>query len=532
MASPLLRLPLDLATFRELREEGYLYVDKTQHAYKLLTTGRKFFLSRPRRFGKSLFVSTLYDILQGNRDLFKGLWIDSSDYQWRPHGVIVFNFSSFKIQNETDLEKAIKNLLDKTARFYELNIVAPEEDPTLYLHYVVEALHKRFNRIAVLIDEYDHPILQDLHNHENARKIRKVLQQFFAAIKSLDNLIKFVFVTGVSSFTKATLFSGMNDLRIISLEEPYADICGYTDAEIDLYFTDYIKAWADKKNMPYTEQRELIKQWYNGYRFSSLSTTVYSPFSAMYAMERQKIENFWFSTATPTFLVEELKRQQREEPATFEKLVQDEPVELSHGSLSAFDIGATPLPALMFQTGYLTISEYNTTTNSYSLSYPNREVEQSLKLYLLSIITEANSNYTETRSFALSAALARQDVPAAIDIIETIFEHVPYHIHGKDEKYYHAALQMAFTLAGLAAYSEVATSRGRADLIIDMTNVTYVIEVKFKESAAQALAQIEERKYYKRYLPNKKPIILLGISFTRENSEFNIDYKYHVIAAK
>ena len=525
------RLPLDIATFKVLREENYLYVDKTQHAYNLITGGRRFFLSRPRRFGKSLFVSMLQEVLVGSRDLFKELWIDQSDYSWLPHGVIALDLSSLDVTTPHELTLGIADRLDEIVQTYDLGVVLDRVSAGLDLRKVVVALHRRFGRVAILIDEYDSLVLRSLNNQEKAEQMRDALHRFFSAIKGLDAYINFVFITGVSSFAKAGIFSGMNNLQILTLQESCVDICGYTDAEVDTCLSTYIQAWADKIPVSFAEQRQKIKDWYNGYRFSSTATTVYNPFSLMYALDRQKLENFWFSSGTPKFLVGELKKKQQDNPELFNAIVEGNPIEASQSSLGVFDIGLTPIPALMFQTGYLTIVGYNERRNSYQLGYPNYEVQQALQLYLLSIITTLDNEATESMATKLIIALEKKDISSAIQVIKQLFSHVPYQLYGTQEKHYHAILQMIFTVAGLASHAEFSTSHGRIDMVVDLSSIIYVIEVKLNESAAKALDQIEERKYYERFLHKNKTIMLLGIAFKRDAGSFDIEYEERELAS-
>lgn len=485
------RLPLDIATFRMLREENYLYVDKTKHAYNLITGGRRFFLSRPRRFGKSLLVSMLKEVLLGNRKLFQGLWIDTSDYGWMPHGVISLDLSSLDVTTPQELTLGIADRLEVIVRTYSLNIVLDRVRAGLDLHKVVVALYERFGRVAVLIDEYDSLVLRSLHDKERAKAMRDALHSFFSAIKGLDEYINFVFITGVSSFAKAGIFSGMNNLQLITTDESYADICGYTDSEVDTYLSPYIEMWAQKASVPFNEQRKQIKDWYNGYRFSSSTSAVYNPFSVMYALHRQQLGNFWFASGTPTFLVDELKKKRRDEPETFNTIVQGEAIEVSQDSLGVFDVGLTPLPALMFQTGYLTIIDYDKAQKSYRLGFPNHEVHQALQLYLLSIVTNLNTETTESTAFKLSSALNKKDIESAIQTIKLFFAHVPYQLHELKEKYYHALLQMMFTVAGIAAQSEFSTNYGRIDIVVELASIIYIIEVKLNKPATEALEQIE-----------------------------------------
>jgi len=371
--SNLQKLPLGLSSFAKIRQEGCLYVDKTEYAYNLITKGYRYFLARPRRFGKSLFVSTLQEILSGEKDLFNNLWIADSDYTWKPHGVIALDFSRLGIKDVDTLINGLLYALSRIARDYELTDPIHPTSPELALSDVVIALHRRFGKVAILIDEYDNPILNLLHEQENAKKIRDSLKYFFAAIKGLDEYVNFVFITGVSSFTRAGLFSGINNLQIITLNDNFSSICGYTDAEIDYYFSSYIQAWADNNKSSYEELRTQIKNWYNGYHFGVNIIPVYNPFSFMHAINIQNFKNFWVQSGTPSFLIEEFKKEYTQQGIA---MLSPEKIKTTENILQAFDVGAIPLPALMFQTGYLTITGYDSNNHLYSLGYPNHELKE------------------------------------------------------------------------------------------------------------------------------------------------------------
>ncbi len=291
----LYKLPLDLSTFAKLRSLNYVYVDKTEYMYNMITGGHRFFLARPRRFGKSLLVSTLKEILTGNKALFNGLWIEKSDYTWQEHGLITLDLSAWGIDSAQKLKSGLLDALTEVADAYKLDIKTNETEPESLLRRIVKALYQRFGRVAILIDEYDSPLLRSLKNPDSAQIIRDGLCQFFTAIKGLDAEVDFVFITGVSSFTKAGLFSGINNLQILTLNEKYSGICGYTDEEVNHYFTAHIDAWAQKDHIPYTELRQQIKMWYNGYHFDYNVPSVYNPFSLMNALHEQSFENFGLS---------------------------------------------------------------------------------------------------------------------------------------------------------------------------------------------------------------------------------------------
>jgi Predicted AAA-ATPase/PD-(D/E)XK nuclease superfamily len=510
------RLPVDISTFSELRRSGYVYVDKTEYAYKMITGGRRFFLSRPRRFGKSLLVSTLKEILTAqNKQLFDDLWINKSDYHWQEYGIINLDFSKLSIATLDNLENGLQHTLIKIAEFYAIDVNISNYSITL-LDDLVDALYKKFGRVAILVDEYDSPILKTLHDEELAKKVRDKIQQFFTTIKGLDEQIQFVFITGVSSFAKAGLFSGINNLQILTLNKQFAEICGYTDQEVDQYFTEHMHTWAKQEDIPYEKLRQQIKTWYNGYHFGNRVTAVYNPFSIMNALHIQEFKNFWFQSGTPTFLVEILKKE----------CVQFDPekLETTENALGIFNVGNIPLIPLMFQSGYLTIVDYDPEIEIYKLDYPNLEVKKSFQKYLLEVFAHINPTQAELLSAKLKAAFSKTDIEEAITLIKQLFAHIPYQIHSKEEKFYHALLTMICVSAGIKAQSEYSVSHGRIDLILDLPKLLYVIEIKFNKPAEAALEQIEERRYYERFIIEKKPIILLGLAFKREPHNFDITY--------
>jgi hypothetical protein len=513
------KLPLGLSTLSKIREEGCLYVDKTEAAYNLITKGYRYFLSRPRRFGKSLFVSTLDEILRGNKELFKDLWIAQSNYTWREHGIISLDLSTIKADSAKNLEAGICLLLNEIATLYKLNIEIGTNKIDAALRSVVLALHARFGRVAFLIDEYDSPIFKSLHDHEHAHNIRRALHDFFAGIKGLDAYVNFVFITGVSAFAKAGLFSGMNNLDIITLQKEYASICGYTDDELDQYFTEYMHAWSVKENTPYLELRAKVKDWYNGYHFGADTPSVYNPFSTMNAFKQQEFENFWFETATPRFLIDELSKEYRKKDL---HIFDAEHFQISKGSLGSFEIGTTPVETLMFQTGYLTITSYDKETSLYTLGYPNAEVRAATQRHIFGLLTHIDVTSVEQIASLLRKAFRQKNIDEIVSLLKQLFVKVPYQLHAKDENFYHVVLQTLLDAIGLRPTSEHSISHGRLDMVLEVPACIYIIEFKLNKSADAALAQIKDRKYYEAFLNHKKPILLLGIAFQRTAKKFEI----------
>jgi len=522
MKTPTLqRLPLGRSSFSAIRTAGYLYVDKTEYAYNLITQGDRYFLSRPRRFGKSLLVSTLQEILEANKPLFKDLWIEKSDYHWHKHGVITLDFSKIEASSVHDLRIRLCELLQIVANNYQLELTLDPQKPATALETLVQALHNKFQHVAVLIDEYDNPILQVLNDLNQAHEIVNSMRSFFATIKSLDKYINFVFITGVSSFAKAGIFSGMNNLKTITLDKQYATICGYIDQEIDHYFAQHIQTWADKENISYDDLRSQIKNWYNGYHFGADVNPVYNPFSFMSALDIQEFKNFWFTTGTPTFLIKELEKEYRTPEL---KMFDLKDFETAEDDLGVAEIGETPLAALMFQTGYLTITEFDQARKLLILGYPNHEVSTATQKRLLGMYTRMQ--IAETSRFAANIlyALKQKDIPEIIELIKSIFVRVTYHEHLKDEAFYHGLLQVLFGAAGINASSQIATSHGRIDMVLELPALIYIIEIKLNATAEKALKQIEEQQYYEALRYKNKPIVLLGLNFNRKPKKFDITY--------
>lgn len=517
------KLPVDISDFSTLRNEDYLYVDKTEYAYNLVTRGKRYFLSRPRRFGKTLFVSMLKELLSGNRELFQGLWVETSDYSWQKYAVVHLDLSSLETMTLGSFRETLCRKLRKIAKAYKISLT-PSTSPNALLDELVSSLHEVYGQVAVLIDEYDGPILRVLHSKQ-VETIHTSLQEFFAAVKSLEPYISFVFLTGISSFAKASVFSGLNNLQTITLDKQWAGICGYTEQELDSYFVSSITAWAHERNIPYVQLRQKIKDHYNGYRFSEAPITVYNPFSLTNALYKQNLENFWMQSGAPTFLIKELKLKKREDFNAFNSAtINPESLMLSRDYLGIFDVGHVPLATLMFQTGYLTIIGYDPKDDKYQLGYPNSEVAIVLHQQLLIILTNLNPSDTEDAIHKLKSSFQSQNIEAVLEALHELFARIPYQLHAKQEKYYHALLQMACIVAGLPTHAEYSTSNGRIDMVVTLPDAIYVIEVKFNVSANKALAQIEERKYYQGFMEKGKKMILLGLAFKRKPKKFDIQY--------
>ncbi len=509
----MLALPFSLQSFSKLRNLNCLYVDKTKYAYELIIQEQSFFLSRPRRFGKSLFLSTLKEILLGKRELFKDLWIATTDYKWPVYGVIHLDFSCVDSTDATTAKASICQSLANIAFEYGLSISLSASSPNDALNTLTRALFAKFNRVAILIDEYDHAILSTLHS-EQLSEVLKVVQSFFSTVKSLGDYVYFLFITGVSSFAKAGLFSGMSHPEDLSNMPGFACVCGYTEEEIDKYFIPYLEKMAEERKEDLIDLRIELKNLYNGYNFAENMPAVYNPFSFIKALRGEKLGNFWFDSGTPSFLVEILKREYAKKNLN---IFHVEEFRISDMEPKYFDVNAISLPALMLQTGYLTIKSF--AEGSYKLGFPNLEVQAALQRHMMGILL--NLDLSEISNFAsdLAIALIREDVEKVISLLKNLVSQVPAKLHIPREKFYHALLIVTFQACGVKTLAEHLTADGSIDLVLELPKLFYVIEIKFNKSAKSALKQIEEKEYYQPYLQRGKAIRLLGISFMRKTQK-------------
>jgi hypothetical protein len=505
------KLPIDVSAFNVMIENNYLYSDKTEIIHDLITGGRFYFLSRPRRFGKSLLLSTLQEIFIGNKKLFKDLWIGKhARYEWPTHPVIYLNFSQFSIKDPERFVTSLCWKLDSIGKEYGLDL-SDAPFPELKIQKLVETLFKE-NNVVILIDEYDYPLINNLDSLKIASEIRKELKNFFSAIKSLDAYLRAIFITGVTKFSKTSIFSGLNNLDDVTTDPRAATLLGYTHAEVEEYFDLFIKKQSKIKKIPENEIKKDLKEWYNGYRFSDAQIRVYNPFSILYYFKKQKLENYWFASGTPGFLIELLKNQ-------YQDLEDLDKAQLTSTSLGIFDIESLPLITVLFQMGYLTINAYDPHKNKYTLMYPNAEVRESFKKYLLAAYSQERIPTIEKSLSELGQALEKHNVDSFCTILQGLLAQIPYQLHIPQERYYHSLFQLICSLLDIEAQSEISTDKGRIDLVIITKKDIYIFEIKLEAGSSAALHQIEERRYYELFLSKKKKITLIGLSFSRKKSK-------------
>ena len=516
------KLPIGIQTFSKLIEQDLLYIDKTEQIYNLIQAHSYYFLSRPRRFGKSLLISTLKELFLGNKKLFKNLWIGSSDYDWQEYPVIHVDFGSIAHKNGEELDRALLEFFDDLALKNSIPIVSNTFSGKL--KNIVSILSKK-NRVVILIDEYDKPILDNLSDPLEAQAQQRILRSFYDTIKSLDEYLHAVFITGVSKCAKTSIFSGMNNLIDLTLSPKASLLLGYTEEEIKKYFTPYLQLGADNHKSSLERELENIKKWYNGYRFSESEKRVYNPFSVLYYSDTFQLRNYWFISGTPTFLIQYIKDQYKE----IENIAS---CALTSSELGTFSLDDIPLVPLLFQTGYLTISDYDPLDDSYTLDFPNYEVELSSKQLIVSTLSYTQHSNMNTFCKQLIAALRIKDIAQFCTLLKILFAHIPYTLHIQKESYYHSLFQFLLSLLSLESQSELLTNKGRIDSVIILKEYIYIFELKLNMSSQKALDQIITKKYYERFKNQEKEIVLVGLSFITTGTVFDIEYALQEIIQK
>jgi len=504
------KLPIGISDFKELIINNYIYVDKTRYIYELLSSSKYIFLSRPRRFGKSLLLSTIRYLYEGKRELFKRLYIEDK-WNWeQKYPVIRINFA-VDIKTLSEIYEIIRNEVRLNYKRMEIEKEKEENHVGLMLQNLLIEVSERYKKqVVVLIDEYDKPILDVIEDKKEAEEVRRILKEFYSVLKGLDEYIKFVLVTGVSKFAKVSLFSGLNQLKDISLDRRYGNICGYTQEELENYFKEYLEG----------VNIEEIKEWYNGYNF--LSNKVYNPFDVLLYLDKKEIRNYWYETGRTEFLFKIIKQKNFDLPYLYRRYYTEE-------ILEKFDIEYISIEALMFQTGYLTIKEIEKigAREVYTLDYPNREVREAFNNELLFYITR---DYKQYITKPLELALIKENLEEIRKQVEVFINTISYEVL-KNEYVYAAAIYGLIYATGYSVIIEDNTSKGRIDLTVVVNKkIVYIMEFKVLENEKErgkALKQIKEKEYFKKYL-NYEKIYLVGIEFDKINKNL-VNFEYEVI---
>jgi Predicted AAA-ATPase/PD-(D/E)XK nuclease superfamily len=497
-------LPIGIQTLTEIRERNCVYVDKTQLVYQLVTTGKYYFLSRPRRFGKSLLVSTLKEIFQGNKTVFEGLWIEPHRDWSKTNPIIHISFDSVDYQG-LGLNKAIIKVLHDCAKTHKVKITAK----TLKSSFseLIEALHQAYGKVVILIDEYDKPILDFLETDriEQAKANRDVLRDFYSVVKNADAQLELVFITGISKFSKVSIFSHLNNLSDITLHPKYAALTGYTQQELEFYFDHHIQQCIESLGIDKETLLKEMKIWYNGFSWDG-KTTVYNPFGTLNFLDVQLFKNFWFATGSPRFLIEQMR----------EKVIYNvEKSVVNNVVLDKYDIDNLQLIPLLFQSGYLTVKESDSLTGDMVLDYPNKEVRESMYQHLIDDLSR-NQNRTHTGRTVqdLSKAFMTRDLAQVQRVINSILTDLPLETFEKtSEGLYHGLVHLIFSYLGVFMVSEVHSAVGRADAVVETPSDIFIFEFKFNKTAQAGIDQIHKNNYAAKYQASGKIITGIGVNF-------------------
>ncbi len=515
-------LPIGQDSFENLMQDNGIYVDKTPCIHQMLSgSGRTFFLSRPRRFGKSLLLSTIKAFFEGKRELFKGLYIEDK-IDWETYPVIKLDMTK-SADSPVILKRGLANLLKTIITFHQLDVVYDEESPSSMLEQLIALLYlKTGKQVVVLVDEYDKPILDAIHDVKRAEEIRAVLQTFYGALKASSSYLKFLMVSGITKISQTSIFSGFNNPNDISFDGPFAGICGYTQTELENSFADYIENLAGRKKTSGAEVLADIKQWYNGYSWDG-QTFVYNPYSVLLLFEKGLYKPFWYSTGTPTFLLKLLNTG-----SNLETVLKDS-ISVSNTFTEGQTIGKLNSIGLLFQSGYLTIKSFDEEEGSYALQIPNEEVRRAISELILTDLYGDNISNLHELSRNIRLAFSEGDTVFAVENLDILLANTTYNTHtaNQNESHYQALFQLAMILSNIDHRGESLHGGGRTDAVLRFEKHVYAVEIKYAATdqdypvvLASAMTQIKEKAYHKPYLNQGKTVHLLALAFTKGGLAF------------
>ena len=509
MMAPTRKFPIGIQDFEKIRTGNYLYIDKTEQIYRLATEGSYYFLSRPRRFGKSLLITTLKALFLGKRELFKGLAIDGKDdWDWAVHPVLHLDLNT----NKYDQAEVLEYKLDESLNVWESEYGCPRPDLPFGMRFekVIEQAYKQTGqRVVILVDEYDKPMLQAIGNPELQEEYRGTLKAFYGALKSMDGCIKFAMLTGVTKFGKVSVFSDLNNLLDISLSREYYDVCGITEEELLTNFKEEIDTLAEQNGMTREECITHLRKMYDGYHFEETAPGVYNPFSLLNTFKSNKFGSYWFETGTPTYLVTLLRESDY-------NLNQMAHVDVTADVLNSIDPGsANPIPVI-YQSGYLTIKGYDTRFKEYHLGFPNEEVEEGFVKFLAPFYTsrERSRSAFDIRNFIKDVETGNPE--QFLLRLKTLFASAPYESKMDSENNYQNIVWVVFKMMGFYSHTEYHTSDGRIDLLVETPLYRYVMEFKLDGTAEEALQQIHDKDYPLQFSLDDKQTWLIGVNFSHD----------------
>ena len=501
--------PIGIQDFEKIRKDGFVYVDKTDLVYKMAKKGGYYFLSRPRRFGKSLLVSTMEAYFSGKKELFDGLAISELEIDWINYPVLRIDLSGEDYSQSGSLGVVLSRQLKRWEDLYGLTDIA--DTPSARFKEVIDAAYtKTGNQVVILIDEYDKPIVDNLGDETLSDSFRKQLQGFYSVMKAKDAYIKFGFLTGVTKIGKLSVFSGLNNLKDISMDARYTDICGISEKDLKKYFAESVKELAEANDLTIKETYNQLAEMYDGYHFRQSSVGIYNPFSVLNTFDSGEFKEYWFETGTPTFLVKVMKDTDYDVTR-----LSDE--EIDAPSLMDVDtVYHNPIP-LLYQSGYLTIKGYDPEFGMYHLGFPNREVKHGFLNFLVKYYTPSRTDSGMMLVSRMLKDIRSGNAEGFMQKLEALFAKTSYQIQGDSEKDFQYAMYILLELMGEYVEVEKATSNGRIDILIQTKEYIYIIEIKINDTVDAALRQIEEKAYARRFADDKRKIFKIGVRFSTEN---------------
>ncbi len=501
--------PIGIQTFSNIREGDYLYIDKTEYVYRMASSDAKYvFLSRPRRFGKSLLTSTLESYFSGRKDLFQGLAIEKLEKEWTKYPVLHFDMSTAKYAEKADLESEL-NL--KLVQYEE--VYGKKEDEQNFNQrlqgLIKRACEQTGRQVVVLIDEYDAPLLDVVHEEKNLPVLRSVMRNFYSPLKACDGYLRFVFITGITKFSQLSIFSELNNIKNISMDERYAAVCGISEEEMRTQMDNDLNLLAEDMKLTRDEVMAKLKENYDGYHFAWPSPDIYNPFSLLNAFADRKFNSYWFGSGTPTYLIEMLRKYK----------VLPSQIGMKKAMSAEFDAPTerlTSVVPLMYQSGYLTIKDCNPVFDRYLLDIPNKEVRIGLMRSLVPSYVSTDTLTATNTIVDMAEALYEDDMNGALEQLRAFLSTVPYCDHTDYEGHYQQMLYVIFSLLGMYCDVEVRTPRGRVDIVLRAPHTLYIIELKLDKGADVAMNQIDLKQYPDRFRLCGLPVVKVGISFDSE----------------
>jgi len=508
------KLPVGIQTFEKLREEGFLYVDKTALAWQLASTPTPYFLSRPRRFGKSLLLSTFEAYFSGRKDLFEGLAIEKLETQWVEYPILHLDLNAEKY----DAPERLGMMLERHIVLWEDTWGKDEREESFSARFagiIRRAYEKTGKKVVVLIDEYDKPLLQAILDEPLADSYKKTLKAFYGVLKSADRYLRFVFLTGVTKFAQVSVFSDLNQLQDISMWPDYAEVCGITKEELVRVFTPELEELAGRNGLTFEETVNKMTASYDGYHFSEFAEGMFNPFSVLNTLKAGRFAYYWFQTGTPTYLVDLLKE------SDYDLRLLIDGMEVNAESFSEYRAEArNPLP-MIYQSGYLTIKGYDNTFELYTLGFPNDEVRYGFLKFLSPYYTKVTDDETGFHISQFVKELQAGDVPSFIERLKAFFAGIPYELNDQTERHYQVVFYLVFRLMGQFIETEVRSAKGRADAVVKTKDRIYVFEFKLNGTAEEAIRQIDEKGYLEPYATDPREKVKVGVDFSKEERNIN-----------